>query len=100
MDTVCQTFVINPNAISENDFSSITISPNPSSGNLFIDFGNKNFGATEISFSDVIGQQIYTTSVSASGKQELNLSEFSKGIYFMRLKTETGEVTKKIMIAK
>jgi hypothetical protein len=48
----------------------------------------------------VIGQKIFTTSASASGKQEINLPAFANGIYFIRLKNKTGEITKKILISK
>ena len=78
----------------------MNVYPNPSSGNIFLDFGSQNFGNAEISFSDVIGQKIYAASITAIGKQEMNLSEFSKGIYFMRLKTDAGIAAKKIVIAR
>ena len=84
--------------VNETLNSSISIFPNPSSGNFFVDFGNMNFGKAEVSFSDIIGQTLSEINIPASGKQVLNVSEFSEGIYFLKMKTETGEVTKKIVI--
>jgi hypothetical protein len=86
--------------VNEISNSAVNIFPNPSSGNLFIDFGNKNFGKAEISFSDVVGRTLYETTIPAIGKQALDVSEFSKGIYFLKLKMDAGIVTKKIVIAK
>jgi len=101
ISSLSNVFTNNPSATNEYSLeSSVNISPNPSSGNLSINFGTKNFGKAEVSFSDIIGQALYKTTISASGKQALDVSEFSKGIYFLKLKTDSGVATKKIVIAK
>ncbi|MBI4930195.1 MAG: T9SS type A sorting domain-containing protein [Bacteroidetes bacterium] len=100
-DTVCKVISLTPIAVNEYDlFSSVSIFPNPVSGNLFLDFGNINFGKAEVSFSDIIGQTLFETTIPASGKQALDVSGFLKGLYFLKLKTDSGSVTKKIVIAR
>ncbi len=88
----------NPNGVNEIFNSAASIFPNPSSGNIFLDFGNKNFGKAKVSFSDVIGSVLLETTISASGKQMLDVSGFSNGIYFVRINADAGSVTKKIII--
>lgn len=102
----CQTISINSAAVNEIElFSSLVIFPNPTSGNVFVDFGKKDFGKTEIVFRDVVGRILYSTNISASGKQSLDISGFSKGIYFLNVKTMNNpdnyrDATKKIVIEK
>ena len=100
--SVSSSNIFTANTLSVNEVlnHSLSIYPNPSSGTIFLDFGNQNFGNAEISFSDVVGQTLYATSITATGKQEINLSEFSKGIYFIKLKTDLGITAKKIVIAR
>jgi len=101
MDTACQIIILPPISVNDTElFSSINIFPNPSSGNLFLDFGNRNFGKAEIFFSNIIGQTLFETTIPANGKQAMDVSGFSDGIYFLKLKTDYGIVTKKIVIAK
>ena len=101
-DTVCKTINITT-VTGENDYnliSSVSVFPNPASDNLFIDFGNNNFGKAEIYFNDVIGRTFEKKIIPANGKQMVDASVLQNGIYFLKLKTEAGEVTKKIIISR
>jgi PKD repeat protein len=78
----------------------IRIFPNPSTGifNLYIEKGNKDI---DISIFDLHGQKVYTEKTLArngSVARELNLSELSKGIYYIRLTNENVTQVEKIII--
>jgi PKD repeat protein len=99
-DTVCKVVTISVVDIRENNLiASVSIFPNPASKNIFIDFGGKDFGKAEVSLSNIIGKTLVETTIPANGKKPLDVSEFSQGIYFLKLKTHSGIVTKKIVIA-
>ena len=100
-DSICQSVTITTVGINDlHEALSINIFPNPTSGNLFLDFGNKNFGNAEIIFTDVVGQTLMAENKFALGKYDYDVSRFSNGIYFVRINTEAGSMTKKIIINK
>lgn len=78
----------------------VRIYPNPSSGifNLYIDKGTNNI---DISIYDLQGQKVYAEKIlskNSSTTKEINLSELSKGIYYIRLTTENVTQVEKIII--
>jgi len=68
----------------------IMIFPNPTNGIFNIEF-EKNIINANISISNITGKVIYTNNLSSSLKHEVDLSSYSKGIYFIKfnLKDET-----------
>jgi len=82
--------------ISDFDFNNeIKIYPNPVKNKLIVQFENfKNF---EIKLVNVLGKEIYNQKIS-NEKTEINLSEYSKGIYFLIVDTEEGIFRKKIFV--
>ena len=98
--TACSTINVLFLGVNEIFSGSVSISPTPSSGNLLVDFGNNVFGRAEVFVSDMIGRSIFAAIIPASGKQGLNLSEIGNGIYFMKVKTDKGSITQKLIIQK
>jgi hypothetical protein len=72
----------------QNEF--IKISPNPTTGKMKIETGELKIENIEI--YDLAGKQLLSFKT-----KEIDISNLSNGIYFMKLKTETGELTKKII---
>ncbi|GGG54623.1 hypothetical protein GCM10010976_26940 [Bizionia arctica] len=73
----------------------VKIYPNPVSGNLTID--SKHILET-ISIFDVNGRQLQTLVLCGNtNKSKVNLSRFSKGVYFVKIRTEAGIQTSKII---
>ena len=100
-DTVCKTISIA--AVGMNEFSlasSVSVFPSPASKNIFLDFGGNNFGKAVISVSNVVGGIIFETGIPASGRQSMDVSGFAEGIYFVKVKTTFGNVTKKFIVSK
>jgi PKD repeat protein len=95
-DVVCSICTgINENA----DLQSIQIYPNPSTGRITVGF-DSNVGITEISVMNILNKVVFSDkSETMTGKTiNINLSDLSKGVYFIKLKTDRQEETRKIII--
>jgi hypothetical protein len=78
----------------------VGIYPNPASKILSFDFKGRNFGKAHVSVHNEMGEKVYQASVSASGKQQLDVSGYAEGIYFVKIETSSGSVTRKIVISR
>lgn len=70
--------------------SSATIFPNPGNG-LFSLILENTFGVTDVKIFNTIGENIYNSKIN-SNKAEIDLSAFSKGVYFYNITNEKGIV--------
>lgn len=85
----------NTSGINENNFSSqINIYPNPTTGIFTITSTEK---ISSIKITNIIGEEIYSGKVN-SEKEEINLSNQSKGFYFIKLISKRGITTQKIIL--
>ena len=73
---------------------SVCISPNPSNG-IFILQSTEEIMQVEI--YSILGEQMPASIKQYNTISELNITALPKGIYFVKLKTENGTVTKKII---
>ena len=71
----------------------VLIYPNPNKGIFTIELTQ----ATELRIIDVSGQLIYKTKLP-NGKTELNLSDFSRGLYFVELGNKCSGKTLKLVL--
>lgn len=72
----------------------LTIYPNPTNGNLYID--NRSAVAKQLALYDQLGRVILEQ--EAEGKiEQLSLQALPKGIYYLRLMNNQQQVTKKII---
>ena len=72
--------------------------PNPTSGQLTID--NGEFRVENVEIFDVLGKKQETRGrgqKAESGRYELDISHLSAGIYLLKIRTETGITTRKII---
>lgn len=82
--------------IEENLQCQLGVFPNPSSGIFTVSSGNVK-GPFEI--FDILGESIYSGKLNA-GSCQIDLDSVVDGIYFFRLESEVGTVTKKIIIQR
>jgi hypothetical protein len=47
-----------------------------------------------------LGQQVQETSMNNTPYIRIPLSDFSSGVYFIRLRTSDGDVTQKVIVVK
>ena len=83
------TIVIEYDAIEELS-SSLNIYPNPAKDNLFIE---TEMNVEEVVVYDVNGRQQSTV----NGQQSVDVKNLSNGVYFVKVKTENGEVVKRFI---
>ena len=99
------------NAVSGTDFTmlltatenlpenNLAIYPNPTDGKIMIDFGTQPVKVLEISVLNSIGSLVLLKKVQKTvQKEELDLSDKPAGIYLLLLKTETGSLSRKVVI--
>jgi hypothetical protein len=88
--------VLGVETIPISDFR-ISVFPNPTTGELRID-ASTPISIQAIEIFDVFGKNLLTMPMAQmSSEITLNISHLPSGVYFVRIITETGEVTKKII---
>ena len=84
---------IKPNKYEDNN-SSIVVHPNPTKGKLKIESGELRIENVEI--FDITGRFVQTSTPSERSG-EVDISSLSSGIYFLRIKTDNGVFTEKVV---
>jgi hypothetical protein len=75
----------------------ITVSPNPSDGVFEISFENTFNGKIQIVVTDVLGKPVFTEfGQTVDNKKIVDLKNLANGVYFLKITTTNGFVTKKI----
>ncbi len=92
--------IIANNSQNETDFkeyADINIIPNPAT-----DFMNILLpiieGTQALKIFDITGKLVYTKEYSNASNIEINVSEFKKGIYFLKIDNQTNSYCKKVVI--
>lgn len=79
----------------------IYIYPNPSSDGLFtLEFKNVVMGGAELQIFNTIGENVFNRQFNLSDKhkEQIQLSEIMSGIYILKLQTERGIFTERLII--
>lgn len=71
----------------------IKIFPNPASGNEITITSNKDI---TVQIYDILGKKVKQLNITPSQKK-LNIASLKKGIYLLRLKSDSGTITKKLI---
>ena len=79
----------------DKNYATIQIAPNPSAGKIKLEFKNENENILEINIFDEAGRIIKQFNKISKNEIELNVAE---GVYFMRIITNNGVQTQKIII--
>ena len=86
--------------INQNYIENVTITPNPTHGELRIT--NYELGITNVEIFDVYGRKPisdtrYPTSEIGKSEIEINIAHLPAGVYFVKISTELGEIVKKVV---
>lgn len=86
------------NEVSLNDY--INLYPNPTTGNIQLVFDIPQNGTYAVKVSNVLGQTIYSDAMHLSGKttKTLDLSGYSKGVYFLSVEGNGSKAVRKIVL--
>jgi len=82
-----------------NNNIDISLYPNPSSG--IFELGIDNIHSTiQLSIVDLLGQSVFIDTHNGPGnyKKSVDLSSKAKGVYFLRLNTDNGILSKRILL--
>lgn len=86
---------------SENSFS-LAVFPNPTAGEFKLVLSDNDLAKNaQVLIYNVLGELVYENSFLFGQNQDgvdLNLSHESKGVYFLRVKSEGNMVCKKIVV--
>ena len=82
------------------NFNSISVFPNPNTGEFTITFDNKQSSNIYIDVFDIRGRQIFSNKYLSTGNfnQKVNLKNAQSGMYVLRISDDTSILTKKIII--
>ena len=87
-----------------NDLENILIFPNPTDGEVMIQFKVDQESETEVAVSDLVGRKVMevinTKMPAGEYKYVVNLTQLTDGFYLVSVKTDTKISTSKIIISK
>lgn len=94
--------ITQPNSISEtaNPYG-LVVYPNPTSGNLHIEFDAALKGQSVLHIRDITGRELYSREIpAAAGRhtENISLEGYAKGIYFLDLSGSKGYSVSKVMV--
>lgn len=90
--------VLNGTSIDEAEiFSSVVVYPNPTHGEVTIDFGDTQVDYIKV--IDMLGKVIFESPTSGSVSY-IDLSNYAEGVYYLELRSETFSHTRKITLKK
>jgi hypothetical protein len=95
-------------SVPQSQISTVKIYPNPTTGELRIEMGDMSYETCDMRYEiyDVYGREVSNLKSQISNHQGgkpqadglvINISHLPAGIYFLRILTENGAVTKKII---
>ena len=82
------------------DLSAARIYPNPAKNFVTIDLTNTNTIATNINIMDIQGRIVYNNNIINNGINEISVSDFADGMYFVEINTEAGILRDKFVVKK
>ena len=97
-DTICFDVELKrPVSIIENNLE-VNIYPNPSTNIYNLEFNSNS--ETKILVTNILGEQVYIESTKPVGefKTQIDLSNYSKGIYNLTIKTSDGISNHKLIL--
>lgn len=83
-----------------NSNGSFNVYPNPSQGNMTLAGDMTKPGEYALSVYNMLGQTVYSSTIAISGHytSQLNLSDYGKGVYLIRLTGQGQTMEKKIVV--
>ncbi len=86
----------NPTTSIDNSLeSSVKISPNPSKGDVNIDFNGLNAGKASVCVYDMQGKPVFSSEINTN-KAKISLEKLANGMYLIEITTNKGRIIKRI----
>ena len=77
----------------------INIYPNPTSGNLNIEWNNPQTGSANVVITDVLGREVYNTAIDMKQTQ-MDLSSLKNGIYLITIKSPGANYSGRLIMQR
>ncbi len=88
-------------AIGTNDISNsindISVFPNPAANEITLDFGNLLVNKAEISFYNMLGENVFSSSIANENSKTIDISKLASGIYMMEVLINGEKIIKKVI---
>lgn len=100
-DTTTQTVIITGVGIEEaNLLKEVKIYPNPSAGIFNLELVNAVIGELSVVVIDMTGRTVYNSTEEVKGelKKSIDLSSLAKGVYYLRMESDSMTEIRKIVI--
>ncbi len=100
-ETYTQVIVISEVGIQDQDLAnSLSLFPNPNGGQFTLSFAFESASDVIIDVIDIRGARVYQESLNGitGYNKEISLTNAEAGLYFVRIQTTNGVVTKKIVV--
>lgn len=89
--------VVDPNlGVTEKTIDEVSIYPNPTTGNLTVNFANVSTSINSVDLLDITGRVIATSPV-VNEIANFDLSTEAAGIYFVKINAEGSTITRKVV---
>jgi hypothetical protein len=82
--------------VNENEATTLSIYPNPSSDKLVIESEFLN-GSTIVQIINNFGEIVYASTIITKSSTIIDIKFLNNGVYFVKLKNSDGFLTKKII---
>jgi hypothetical protein len=86
-----------PDGVKENALAAFIVYPNPVHHKAFIQVKEKSPDGYNVSVVNIPGEEIYRKHFN-SEKMEISTEQFSQGIYFLKIESEKGVYTQKLIV--
>jgi hypothetical protein len=80
--------------------NSMVVYPNPSKGIVNINLNGLALKNASVIVSDILGNELKKISLKNSESQQINIAEFQDGIYFVKIKSDSGELSQRVILKK
>ncbi|MGC6471242.1 MAG: T9SS type A sorting domain-containing protein, partial [Flavobacteriales bacterium] len=95
------TFTLGGARLENSSVANLDVYPNPSRGKINILFNSDTESVNEISISNYLGKEVYFkqfNNLSNSNYSTVDLTDKAKGIYLIRIKTDSEVINSKMTI--
>jgi len=75
----------------------VRVYPNPTTGEIRFEISDMRYEILEIEIFDVFGRNIVSNLKSQISNQKIDISHLPTGVYFVKITTDNGVITKKII---
>lgn len=89
-----------PLSVDQNSLANFTVFPNPTQGNFTVQFNSDSSQAVQVEVYDLRGRSVYQSNHENTGfiNQNIQLTAVQAGVYVLKVKDGTKQVTRKLVI--